>query len=71
MASWRFMFVAATTRTLVFCTFDEPTRIYSPVCKHAQQARLRRMRQFGHLVQEDRAAVSLLEIPLAGLQRRR
>ena len=25
------------------------------------------MRQFGHLVQEDRTAVSLLEIPLAGL----
>ena len=39
-----------------------------PGLQHPQQARLRRMGQLGHLVQEDRAAVSLLEIALAGFE---
>ena len=37
--------------------------------QHAQQARLRRMRQFGDLVEEDRTPVGLLEIALAGFER--
>jgi len=32
MASCKFMFVAATTRTSVRCTRAEPTRMNSPVC---------------------------------------
>ena len=32
IASCKFVFVAATTRTLVFCTLAEPTRMNSPVC---------------------------------------
>ena len=37
--------------------------------QHAQQARLRRMRQFGDLVEEDRTPVGLLEVALAGFER--
>ena len=57
----RSLFVAATMRTLVLIGVRPPTVVYSPCCKHAQQPGLRFHRHVADLVEEQRAALGLLE----------
>ena len=67
MALSKSRLVAATTRTSVLRTLEEPTRRYSPVSEHPEQPRLGGHRELAHLIEKDGAAVGLLEVALARL----
>ncbi len=67
----RSLLVAATMRTLVLIGVRPPTVVYSLLLQHAQQAGLRLHRHVADLVEEQRAALRLLEAAGGALVARR
>ena len=62
MASVRFTLVAATIRTSVFCTLDEPTLMIFTTFKHTQQTCLSSKRQLSYFIQKDGSTIGFGKI---------